>query len=460
MLSAEGPCLAVGDLNGDKLDDIYAGNGNGFPGALFTQQQDGSFKELAQPVFVNDAAFEDCGSVIEDIDRDGDNDLLIISGGNAEYPNSELYKTRLYINDGKGGLSKAASFPDIRINAGAVLALDYDADGDKDFLIAARCEPGRFPTAPRSYLLKNDQGKFMDVTDQVFPALKDLGMIADLESADLDKDGKPEIVFVGEWLPVSVFSFDGQSFKNQTKQYGLDKTEGWWKAVNIDDIDGDGDLDILAGNLGKNHRMVATSEEPITLITKDYDGNGSLDPILCYYYQHKIYPFAGRDAIISQIPVLKKKFLRYKPYANATIQDIFSESDLKASTYHYARTFETTYFRNDNHKFSAVPLPYQVQLHPVFDMLTFDANGDGKKDLLLAGNYLYAEPETGEIDAVNGTLLLQNADGSFSFVNNRDHGLWVTGEVRELELLKTAAGKEAIVTGNNRGPIEIHLLNR
>ena len=460
MLSAEGPCLAVGDMNGDQLDDIYTGNGAGYPGALFTQQPDGSFKELSQPVFTNEAAYEDCGSVIEDIDKDGDNDLLVISGGNAEYPNSELYRTRLYLNDGKGGLTRENSFPDIRSNAGAVLDFDYDGDGDKDFLIAGRSEPGRYPTPPKSYLLRNDLGKFSDVTAQVFPALNDLGMIADLESGDIDKDGKPEVVLVGEFLPVTVFSFDGKSFQKKTEEYGFAKTEGWWKSVNLDDIDGDGDLDIVAGNLGLNHRMEATVDEPITLITKDYDKNGSLDPILCYYYQHKLYPFAGRDAIISQIPVLKKKFLRYKTYANATIQDVFSEADLKASTYQYARTFETTYFRNDKNKFTAVALPYHVQLHPVFDMLTFDANGDGRKDLLLAGNYLYAEPETGEIDAGNGTLLLQNSDGSFTFSNNRDHGLWITGEVRELEMLKTAKGKEAIVTGNNRGPIEIHLINR
>jgi hypothetical protein len=460
MLSAEGPCISVGDINGDKLDDIYAGNGAGFPAAFFTQQQNGSFLPANIPVFETDAAFEDCGSIIEDVDGDGDNDLLVISGGNAMPANADEYRTRLYLNDGKGAFTREAAFPDIRSNAGAVLAFDYDGDKDKDFLIAGKCEPGRFPTAPKSFLLRNDNGKFTNVTTEVFPALDALGMISDVESADIDKDGKPEVVFAGEWFPISAYSYDGKKFMDKTSDFGLEKTSGWWKCVSLDDMDGDGDIDILAGNIGRNHRMETSVSEPITLITKDFDGNGSLDPIMCYYYQHKLYPFAGRDMIISQIPRLKKKFLRYKPYAYATINDVFTDEELKASSYLYTNTFETTLYRNEKNKFVAVTLPYQVQLNPVFDLLILDINHDGKKDILMAGNYLYAEPETGEMDSGNGTLLLQNQDGSFTYINNRDHGLWVKGEVRELDLLKTADGREAILTGNNRGPIEMHLINK
>jgi len=458
MLSAEGPCMAVGDINGDNLEDIYTGNGNGFPAVLLTQKANGSFAELSVPAFTVDAGYEDCGSVIEDIDGDGDKDLLVVSGGNAYPENALEYLPRYYTNDGKGGFTRAEDFPDIRINAGSILAVDFDQDNDKDILIGARCVPGAFPTAPKSYLLRNDNGKFTDVTKEIFPELDGIGMISDMEAADLDKDGKVEFILVGEWMPVSVFSFNGKKYVDKTKDYGLDNTAGWWKTVKAADIDADGDIDIVAGNMGLNHRLRASESQPVTLITKDFDGNGSLDPIMCYYADQKLYPFAGRDAIISQIPRLKKKFLRYKVYANASIDDIFTKDELDGSMYHFAKTFETKWFRNDGQKFVSMSLPSQVQLHPTFDILIEDVNRDGRLDILLAGNFLYAESETAEIDAGNGTLLLQSADGSFRFSNNREHGFWSKGEVRELKWIKTADGKQAVLTGNNRGPVEMHTL--
>ena len=459
MLSMEGPCISVGDVNGDKLEDFYAGNGNGYPSVLFIQSTNGSFTSSVNPVFIRDSVYEDCGSVLDDFDGDGDKDLIVVSGGNAFNVNHENYMSRYYINNGKGTFSRVLDFPIIRTNAGAVLAVDYDHDNDLDIIITGRDVPGRYPESPRSYLLRNDNGKFKDVTHDIFPGLETLGMISDVKTADLDGDHLPEIIFAGEWLPVTVYSYDGKTFKNTTASFGLEKTTGWWKSILVDDIDGDGDPDIIAGNIGLNSRMVTSETNPVTLITKDVDGNGSLDPILCFYYKDKLYPYAVRDAMLEQLPMLKKKFLRYSTYAYATIDDIFSKDDLNGSTTMTANTFQTTYFVNENKKFVAHTLPYQVQLAPVFEMIAIDVNNDGKKDILMAGNFSYSETETGEMDAGNGTLLLQNPDGTFTFEPNAKHGFWAQGEVRELKRITLADGRIAILTGNNQGPIEMHTIN-
>ncbi|MGB3079365.1 MAG: VCBS repeat-containing protein, partial [Saprospiraceae bacterium] len=458
MLSAEGPCLSTGDVNGDKLDDIYIGNGSGYPKALFIQNANNSFTESQNPVFIRDSAYEDCGSVLEDFDGDGDKDLIVVSGGSSFNANDEKYMSRYYLNDGKGNFTRVHDFPIIRNNAGAVLAIDYDKDNDLDIIIAGRSTPGRFPEYPRSYLLRNDKGKFTDVTHEVFPELENLGMITDIKSGDLDGDQNPELVFVGEWLPITVCSFNKTKFENRTASFGLANTSGWWKSVLLADMDNDGDLDLFAGNIGQNNRLMTSEAHPVTLVSKDFDGNGSLDPVLCFYYNDKLYPYAGKDALIGQIPKLKKKFVHYTTYASATIHDIFTEEELKGSTTLTANTFQTLYMVNENKKFVSHPLPYQVQLAPVFDMVAEDFNQDGKKDILMAGNFMYSETETGEMDAGNGTLLLQNPDGSFSYVPNIEHGFWAQSEVRELKMLTRADGKREVVTVNNKGPVQFHIL--
>ena len=457
MLSFEGPCLSVGDVNGDKLEDIYAGNGSGFSGAIFLQSENGSFAIAPNPAFTNDAVFEDCGAVMEDMDSDGDKDLLVISGGNSFQLNAPEYMTRYYVNDGNGKFTRVVDFPIIRTNAGAILAIDFDDDKDMDIIIGGRSTPGSYPTAPRSYLLENVGGKFKDITQSVFPDLETFGMITDIASGDLDGDKRPDVVLVGDWLPISIFSFDGTTFKNKTKTFGLDKTTGWWRSVQLADMDQDGDLDLLGGNIGLNTRLTTSEKYPITLISNDFDKNGSLDPVLCFYYKEQLYPYAGRDMIITQIPALKKKFGRYALYSTATIQDIFTSEEMKGSTTLTAKTFETTYLVNENNTFEKHALPFQVQWAPVYDFIVEDFDEDGRKDMLMAGNYTYADTETGEWDAGNGTLLLQNADGTFRFIPNTVHGFWAQQEARKLRSITLADGRRAVLTGNNQGPLQMHI---
>lgn len=455
MCSAEGPCLATADLNRDGLTDIYAGNGAGHSSALFLQQSDGTFSRIAEDLFAADQHFEDCGAVFGDFDLDGDADLVVISGGNALAENDPGYMVREYRNDGKGGFARNSRFPVVRTNGGAIHAVDYDGDKDLDLLIGGRDTPGYFPRIPQSYLLRNDGGLFVDATEDVFPAFRRLGMITDIASADLDKDGLQEIIVAGEWMPLSIFTYRKGKFTPHPLGKPLAQTEGLWRSILVTDIDGDGDNDLVAGNHGLNHRLTASVARPLTLVAGDFDGNGSVDPITCFYARDRLYPYPGRDAMISQLPMLKKKFLRYNTFAAATIQEVLGEDIFEDADKYYVRTLRTVMYRLNGTTWEEVPLPEEVQWSPVMDILVTDVNHDGRKDLLMAGNFSYAEPETGEIDAGNGTLLLQQADGAFTYLPNRQHGFWAIGEVRELALLQIPGGRQAVLTGNNKGPAEI-----
>ncbi len=458
MLSAMGPALVVGDINLDGRQDLFVGNGAGFPSDILLQDEEGRFKATNSQVFMQDKFFEDCAAVLEDFDLDGDLDLIVASGGNEDKAESASYFVRYYRNDGKGNLSRDSSFPNIKTNAGAICAVDIDHDQDLDIIIGGQSLPGRYPQADKSYCLLNNSGTFEDVTSTLFPDLETLGMVTAIEAADLDGDGQQELVIAGDFMPITIFSFNGKTMRNRSADFGMPVWHGWWKSMCIVDIDGDGDQDIVAGNIGLNNRFHASVREPIVLIANDFDNNGSIDPILTYYQDGRQYPYAGRDAMIGQLPGLKKKFLRYAPYARATIEDIFSEDDLKQSQYLYVHTLSTTLFINEGKSFSPVTLPFQSQLSPVYAILVEDYDLDGRKDILLAGNFLYAEPETGEMDAGCGVLLTQMEDGTFRYIPNRNHGFWAQQEVRTLLKVKLANEHNAIVTGNNKGNIELNLI--
>lgn len=451
-----GPGLATGDVNGDGLEDFFIGGARNQPGALFLQQANSTFRQSGQAPWQADASYEDMGCAFFDADGDGDLDLYVASGGSTYDANSPNYQDRLYFNDGKGNFTKAPAgvLPPITSSGSCVTVHDFDNDGDLDVFVGGLVTPGKYPTAPQTCLLQNNGGKFTEVCAQVAPGLHQTGMVNDLLWADLDKDGSAELIVAGEWLPLTVFKKEGGKLKEVTAQFGLEKTQGWWNCLRAADLDGDGDLDLVAGNLGLNSRLKATDSEPLRLFSKDFDGNGSLDPVLAYYNGGKLYPLPLRDAMIKQMPSLKKKFVFHRAYGKATLEEVFSKKELEDAQQFEARTFATTWFENQNGKFIAHPLPTEAQFAPCNHVIIQDFDGDGKLDLLLAGNSYSPDVETGRYDAANGLLLTGDGKGNFKPVPNRISGFWATKEARDMATLKLANGRMLFLVANNNDVVQ------
>ena len=455
-----GPSIAVGDVNGDGLEDVFIGGAKDQSGALFLQNQKSQFQKSSNQGWESDAAFEDMGTAFLDADNDGDLDLFVASGGSTYEAGSTNYQDRLYLNDGKGKFTRSKSnLPNGTASASAVSAFDFDKDGDEDILVGGLVTPGLYPTAPATCFLVNEKGNFTDYCGQIATELQQLGMINDLIWADLDGDGTEEIIAAGEWLPISVFKNNNGKFTNVTASYGLENSNGWWNCLHAADLDADGDLDLIGGNLGMNSRLRASKDEPLKLFAKDFDKNGSLDPVLAYFNNGKLYPLPLRDMMIKQMPFLKKKFVFYKDYGVATIEDVFSQNELDGAMQFAAKTFASSWFENDNGKLIQHPLPTEAQFSPVNEVEVDDLNQDGLMDILLVGNSSSPDVETGRYDAGNGTLLIGQGNGKFTFMPNRESGFWATKEARDLAKVKLANGKTLIIVANNNDVLDTYVLN-
>jgi hypothetical protein len=455
-LSNLGPHISKGDVNGDGFEDFFIGGAANSSAALFVQDKNGNFQNQSNPTWEADQIYEDLGSVFFDAEGDGDLDLYVASGGNASNINSTNYQDRLYINDGAGIFSKG-KLPTTNSSAACVAAFDYDRDGDLDIFVGGRTVPGKYPTAPQSLILKNDQGIFSNVTQSVAPEFEKIGMVTDLKLADLDQDGKEELIALGEWMPISIFSYDGKKFNNVTTKYGLQNTSGWWNCFALEDFDKDGDLDIIAGNLGENSRIKASKTQPIKIFANDFDGNGSLDAVMTFDYQGKQYPYAGRDHLFLQLPGIKRNFNRYNKYAKADITAILPKEKLASAQVLEAKLMSSVLLKNEGGKFSITTLLRKAQIAPSHEILTSDFNGDGNMDALLIGNDDGAETESGAYDASNGTLLLGDGKGGFNFSPNKEHGLWANMQARDAVKIKLANGKTMILIANNGGKLQAYI---
>lgn len=451
--SHQGPCLAQADVNGDGLTDLFLGGAAGQPGAVFQQTAAGAFQRTSQPALEADKASEDTGACFFDANGDGHPDLAVVSGGNCFPAGSPLLQARLYLNDGKGHFSrKTDALPVTKFDSGCVAAADFDHDGDQDLFVGSRLTPGRYPETPASYLFQNDgSGRFTDVTASLCPALQSAGMVEDAVWLDTNGDAFPELIVAGEWMPIRIFGNEkGQKLSEISKAAGFDNTAGWWNTLHTADLDGDGDLDLVGGNLGFNCQMKADPQHPATVTFKDFDGNGSVDPIWCYDIQGKSYPAFSRDEILDQLPGLRKKFVTYADYAKATLHDIFSEKELEGSTTLQGVWFETTLFLNNgNGTFSAKKLPIQAQFSPVYAIASADVNGDGHQDLVLAGNQSQMRVAMGRFDANHGQLLLGDGKGQFTYVPPAQSGLKWRGDVRGLALVSSGKKTNLVVAMNN-----------
>lgn len=453
-MSTPGPRMAAGDADGDGLEDVFVGGATGQASALFLQKA-GGFVPASAATWETDKDFEDVGAVLVDVDGDKDLDLIVAGGGTTVTGNASAYQLRLYRNDGKANFTRTGGLPNYNESASVLSARDYDGDGDVDLFVGGWCKPGSYPVATPSRVLQNDgKGNFTEVTAAVAPDFAHVGIVYDLQWADLNGDAQPELLVAAEWSPIRAFQFNSGKFVDATADFGLNTRLGIWRSVYAADFDGDGDQDLIGGNLGGNTRYRASEAEPLRLYAKDFDNNGSMDPIMTLTQYGQELTVAYRDILVRHMPSIKKKFLRYTPYANAVVTDLFPESDLKSAIQLSCNELRSLYFENKGGKFEARPLPNEAQIFPVFAQTTADVNKDGKLDWLLVGNDLGQQVETGAVDGGNGLILLGDGKGGFNPVYPRQSGFWAALEARSLLPLRGPGGALRILVGNNNGPVQ------
>jgi hypothetical protein len=452
MVSAEGPAAAAGDVNGDGREDLFLGGAKWKTGSLLVQTPEGKFMPTMQPAIDADSTYEDVDAVFFDADNDKDPDLFVVSGGNEFSGQSEYMNSRLYLNNGKGVFTRSSGFPQI-FNTGSCVAVnDIDRDGDLDIFLGSRATAWRYGIKPDSYVLLNDgSGKFSNVTDLVAPELKKFGFVKNASWVDLDGDHVEELMIAAEWSPISIFkNVDGKLQLLPAGEAGLENTEGWWSIITPVDIDGDGDLDLVAGNMGLNSKLHASLDRPVRLYAGDFDQNDSTDQVLTYFIGDNEYPFNTRDEMTKQMPSLKKKYLSYKKFAATTFHEMFSDDALAGKEQHVANTFETCLVENlGNLKFKMKKLPLAAQFSSVNAIITGDVNGDNSPDLLMAGNNYPINIQMGRNDASYGLLLLGNGKGGFTSTPAVQSGFNVQGEVRKLLKLNVGGTIHFVAIRNN-----------
>ncbi|MFD2099094.1 VCBS repeat-containing protein [Flagellimonas iocasae] len=451
MYNQLGPGIAVGDVNADYLEDFYVGGSKQKFGSLFIQQKDGTFapKDLS-----DEKPREDMGVVFVDIDSDGDLDLLSIDGGGVWEMTRKDYKDVLYVNDGKGNFSPTTLLE--RDSRGSVVRLaDIDRDGDLDIFIGGRIINGAYPTSPKSYVLKNNDGTFEDATQSVFGSDGKLGMISDALWTDFDNDGWMDLIMVGEFMEIQFLKNENGKLVNHTPKTGLTNMNGLWNSIVSGDFDADGDIDYIMGNLGLNNDFKVSPEEPLTLYAKDFDENGNIDPLISCFRngsEHLIHP---RDVLIDQINGMRNRFLDYESYSVADMEHTLSEKDMDGAQIYKATNLASTYVENlGNGKFKSHSLPIQAQFSPIFGMQVNDYNADGHLDVLIAGNQFTVEPFMGRYDAFVGLSLLGDGKGGFTSVSTTESGLDISGDAKGMATISSSDGQQYVVVAQNSGKLQ------
>lgn len=455
--SQHGPKVISGDVDGDGREDMYLCGAMGQAGVLYKQVADAVFQMAGGNAFLGEVASEDVGGAFFDADQDGDQDLYVVSGSNEYLQGAAELEDRLYINDGQGNFSRDKTMlPSIRESGGCVAPCDYDGDGDVDLFVGTRQVPGKYPFHTKSYLLENDNGKFVDVTATKGKPLADAGMVSTAVWTDLDGDKQQELILAGEWTPIRYYDVEGGRLVEKTESAGFDKRTGWWNKVVATDIDGDGDTDLVAGNLGLNYKYRASDKEPFQVYCHDFDENGTLDIVLGYYNSGECFPVRGRQCSSEQMPNIAQKFPTYEAFGEAQIKDVYGSS-LDEAFKLEATDFASYVIRNEGDgSFAWMPLPTRAQFAPIQGIVAEDFTGDGNVDLLIGGNWYVAEVETGRADAGIGYLLEGNGSGQFKAISPSESGFFAWGDVRDLALVEVGEGRPpVVVVGNNNAPAQI-----
>jgi len=452
-LSNEGPCMSVGDLNNDGLDDFFIGGAAWFSGAVYLQQKSGNFVQTDQPAFELGKMSEDTASLIFDANGDGFLDLYVVSGSYEMDSDSASLLDRLYLNDGQGQFTKSDHLPFLKNYGSCATAIDYDKDGDMDVFVGARTAKGEYPFAATSYLLVNDKGTFNVLKGAEAIEIENLGMVSDVVTSDFDNDGDDDLIIVGEWMPITFLENDNGVFRNRTKEYGFEGTSGWWNTIKQADIDLDGDLDYVAGNLGLNYKFHASKEKPFHIYGSDFDKTGSVDIVLAKDIDNELYPVRGKMCSTEQMPFISDKFPSFAGFAEANIIDIYGSSNLSEALHLEVQEFRSVIIRNNSKgNYKLEPLPLEAQYAPINGIVCHDFDNDGYQDLLLAGNKYEAEVETSRADTGTGLLLRGNKDGAFEAVTSRESGFFVPGNIKAVEKVVTVTGVVVLV-GENNGPL-------
>lgn len=446
MFSRSGPFISVGDVNGDRKDDVYVGGAAGQAGSLFIQQGEKLVKK-PDAAFESDKAYEDMGSELFDADSDGDLDLYVVSGG-SEFPQGhKLYQDRLYLNDGKGNFRRG-QLPQTVGSGSCVVPHDMDGDGDLDLFVGGQVVAGGYPRSPRSYLFINDNGKFTDRTLELAPELAEPGMVQSAEWTDLNGDGTAELVVTGEWMPISIYEYREGKLSNASSRYGLINTEGWWNKVVADDLDGDGDQDLILGNLGENYKFKASPEKPFQVYAKDFDMNGTNDVFLASYYKNRVVPIRGRECTSQQMPVIAEKFPSYQSFAEADLAQIIG-SEMDSALHFQAYIFQSVIMINGNGKLVQKKLPAEAQFSAITGIVTGDFDGDGIMDILTAGNKFDSEVETTPADASPGLFMKGEGKLSYKSTKPTESGFFVPYNVKDVKVIKIGDDNVVLVSVND-----------
>jgi enediyne biosynthesis protein E4 len=451
-MSQQGPFTATGDVNGDRLDDVYIGAPAGQAGVLYVQAGNGKFLKKQIPGFETDKGHEDGHSAFFDADSDGDLDLLVASGG-YEFPeNDPKYQPRLYVNNGKGSFEKRQdALPEWHHSSSCVRPVDFDGDSDMDVFIGGLLTPKKYPEPGRSGLFINDgKGQFFEQASETNPALSQAGMVKDALWTDVNQDEKPDLIVVGEWMPVSIWVQQDGELVNKTDEYLPDSPVGWWNVVRAADLDGNGLEDYVIGNLGLNYKYKASKEKPFSIYGKDFDNSNTYDIVLGAYYGDTVFPVRGRSCSSQQMPEIKSKFPTFKDFAMADVNEVYG-SGLKEALHYEADQFASIIlYQEEPGKFSIAELPVECQTAPVNGIVITDINKDGKQDILTGGNFYQSEIETGRADAGTGNILINNGERTWKPLKVHESGLYIANDVKSIQLVELGKNrKPAILVGNN-----------